>query len=95
MLAAGVAQAGADPEALLRVLDTFVETPGTALAEITTPVLVVAGDQDDRRAGQLAAALPGARYAQVPGNHLTALASPELEAAILAFLGEDAARPPR
>lgn len=95
MLAAGVAQAGADPEALLRVLDTFVETPETALAEITTPVLVVAGDQDDRRAGQLAAALPGARYAQVPGNHLTALAGPELQAAILAFLGEDAAQPPR
>ena len=95
MLADWVAQTGADPEALLRVLDTFVETPDTALAEITTPVLVVAGDQDDKQAGELAAALPGARYAQVPGNHLTALLSPELEAAILAFLGDDAARAPR
>jgi pimeloyl-ACP methyl ester carboxylesterase len=88
MLADWVAQSGADPEALLCVLDTFVETPDAALAEITTPVLVVAGDQDDRQADELAAALPGARYAQVPGNHLTAMLSPELEAAILAFLGD-------
>jgi pimeloyl-ACP methyl ester carboxylesterase len=91
MLADWLAQSGADPRALLHVLDTFVETPDTALAEITTPVLVVAGDQDERQAAELAAALPGARYVQVPGNHFTALLSPELEAAILAFL----AQPPR
>lgn len=95
MLADGVAQTGADPEALLHVLDTFVETPETSLAEITTPTLVVAGDQDERQAGELAAALPGARYAQVPGNHFTAPLSPEFEAAILAFLGENAAQAPR
>jgi pimeloyl-ACP methyl ester carboxylesterase len=86
MLADWIAQTGADPEALLRVLDTFVETPDTALAEIRVPTLVVAGAQDERLAGELAAALPGARYAQVPGNHFTALLSPELGAAILEFL---------
>jgi pimeloyl-ACP methyl ester carboxylesterase len=95
MMADWMAQTGADPEALLRVLDTFVETPDTALAEITTPVLVVAGDQDERQAGELAAALPGARYVQVPGNHMTALLSPELEAVILAFIGDHAAQAPR
>jgi pimeloyl-ACP methyl ester carboxylesterase len=83
-----LAQTGADPQALLHVLDTFVGTPDTALAEITTPTLVVAGDQDERQAAELAAALPGARYVQVPGNHLSALLSPELEAAILAFLAQ-------
>ena len=92
MLADWVAQTGADPEALLRVLDTFVETPDTAVAEITTPMLVVAGGEDERQAGELAAALPGARYVQVPGNHFTALLSPELEAAVLAFLGNYAAQ---
>jgi pimeloyl-ACP methyl ester carboxylesterase len=86
MSADWLAQSGADPQALLHVLDTFVETPDTALAEITTPTLVVAGDQDERQAAELAAALPGARYVQVPGNHATALLSPELQAAILAFL---------
>jgi pimeloyl-ACP methyl ester carboxylesterase len=91
MMADWLAQSGADPQALLHVLDTFVETPGTALAEIKTPTLVVAGDQDERQARELAAALPGARYVEVPGDHATALLSPEFEAAILAFLVE----PPR
>lgn len=89
MQADWLAQSGADPEALLHVLDTFVETPVTTLAALTTPTLVVAGDEDERRAEELAAALPGARYVPVPGNHLTALLSPEFEAAILAFLGAD------
>jgi len=88
MQADWLAQSGADPQALLHVLDTFVETPDTALAEITTPTLVVAGAQDERQAEELAAALPGARYVLVPGNHFTALLSPELEAAVLAFLAQ-------
>jgi pimeloyl-ACP methyl ester carboxylesterase len=90
MMADWVTQAGADPQALLHVLDTFAETPGAALAQIATPVLVVAGDEDERQAPELAAALPGARYVAVPGNHATALLSPELPAAVLAFLGDQA-----
>jgi pimeloyl-ACP methyl ester carboxylesterase len=66
-------------------------TVSSALAELTTPTLVVAGDHDDRQAQEVAAAVPGARYVRVPGNHFTALLSPELEDAILAFL----AQPPR
>jgi len=90
MQADWLAQTGSDPVALLHVLDTFAETPVAALAQITVPVLVVAGDQDERQAGKLAAILPHARLAEVPGNHVTALASPELAAAMLAFLSDSA-----
>jgi pimeloyl-ACP methyl ester carboxylesterase len=90
MQADWLAQTGGDPVALLHVLDTFVETPVAALAQITVPVLVVAGEQDERQAGKLAAILPQARFAGVPGNHFTALASPELAAAMLAFRSDSA-----
>jgi pimeloyl-ACP methyl ester carboxylesterase len=83
-----LAKSGADPLALLHVLGTFVATPDTTLAEITTPTLVVAGDQDERQAAELAAVLPEGRYVQVPGDHATALLGPELGAAILAFLAQ-------
>ena len=86
MQADWLAQAGADPQALLYVLDTSVPTPGRDLAGITTPVLVVAGDQDERQASALAAVLPHARFAEVPGDHGTAMVSPELAAEMLAFL---------
>lgn len=95
MQADWLAQSGADPRALLYVLDSFVDTPVTALAAITTPTLVVAGEEDERQAEKLAAALPAARYVPVPGNHATAMVSAELAAAIVAFLGEDATRAPR
>jgi pimeloyl-ACP methyl ester carboxylesterase len=77
-----------DAEALLRVLDTFVDTPLEALAAITQPVLVVAGveDDDNGSAGDLAAALPAGKYAEVPGNHMSAVTKPELGEAIAAFL---------
>jgi len=58
------------------------------LNRIVTPTLVVIGEQDNRRASAeaLAEALPNARFAQVPGDHFTALASPELASAIVSFL---------
>ena len=77
-----------DPQALLRVLDTFVDTPGAVLDTITQPVLVVAGEEDDDNgsAQGLADALPDGRYVEVPGNHMSAVTKPELGAAIAAFL---------
>lgn len=77
-----------DPAALLRVLDTFVDTPREALAAITQPVLVVAGieDDDNGSAADLAAALPRGVCAEVPGNHMSAVTKPELGTAIAAFL---------
>jgi pimeloyl-ACP methyl ester carboxylesterase len=81
-----MAEAGVDPVALLRVLDSFTDVTPAQLARITVPTLVVAGEQDERQAAELAAALPDARYVPVPGDHGTAPLQPEFAAAILDFL---------
>lgn len=82
---------GGDPEALLHVLDTFVDTPREALAGIAMPVLVLAGteDNDNGSAEALAAAIPKGRYLAVPGNHMSAVAKPELGAALADFFAAD------
>lgn len=79
---------GGDPVALLRVLDTFVDTSREALARISTPTLVLTGaeDNDNGSAESLAAALPDARCQVIPGNHMSAVTKPELASAITAFL---------
>ena len=83
---------GADPVAMLRLLDSGVDTPPGALATIGMPVLVVAGTEDDDNgsAEALAAALPRGQAARVPGNHMSAVARPELGAVIADFLDERA-----
>lgn len=79
---------GADPRALLNVLDSLVPTSEDELRRITVPTLVAIGEQDERSdADELAALLPEARFVRVPGDHGTAFAAPELAAEILAFLG--------
>lgn len=86
---------GGDPAALKLVLDSFVDTPREALSRLGAPTLVLAGAQDaDNGSPQaLAAALPRARCELVPGNHMSAVARPELGLAVAAFLaGPDAAR---
>lgn len=77
-----------DPQALLGVLDTFVDTPPQAIARVLQPTLVVAGaeDQDNGSAPDLANALPDGRYVEVPGGHMSSVAKPELGRAIAAFL---------
>lgn len=79
-----------DPQALLGVLDTFVDTPSQAIARAQQPTLVVAGaeDQDNGSAPDLANALPDGRYVEVPGGHMSSVAKPELGRAIAAFLVE-------
>ncbi|MBV9845864.1 MAG: alpha/beta fold hydrolase [Kutzneria sp.] len=79
---------GGDPAALLRVLDTAVDTPLETLARIQTPTLVLMGAEDDDHgsAEKLAAALPTGRHVAVPGNHMSAIANSELGAAIADFL---------
>jgi pimeloyl-ACP methyl ester carboxylesterase len=80
-------ETGGDPQALLHVAGTHVETTDEELAAIATPTLVVTGDQDTARKGDtLAEALPNGHFAEVPGDHGSALASPELVTAIVAFL---------
>jgi pimeloyl-ACP methyl ester carboxylesterase len=77
-----------DPVALLRVLDSFVDTPLADIRAIDAPALVVAGveDQDNGPASDLADALPNGRLIEVPGNHMSAVTKPELGHAIAAFL---------
>lgn len=77
-----------DPKALLGVLDTFVDTPVAVLEAMTQPVLVVAGvdDDDNGSAPELADILPHARYAEIPGGHMSSVTRPEMGAAMAAFL---------
>jgi pimeloyl-ACP methyl ester carboxylesterase len=79
---------GGDPVALVHVLDTFADTPLAALAQITVPTLVLTGAKDGHNdtAEALANALGNGRYVMLPGNHGTALTTPEFEAAVTDFL---------
>lgn len=77
-----------DPQALIRVLDTFVDTSREELEAITQPVLVVAGAEDGDNGSHkaLAELLQDARLAEVPGGHMSAVTRPELGATMAAFL---------
>ncbi|MGL4314456.1 MAG: alpha/beta fold hydrolase [Sphingomonas sp.] len=79
---------GGDSAALVRVLDTFVDTPPEVLATIRQPTLVVAGsdDFDNGSAEALAASLPNAKHVVTPGNHMSAVIKPELGEAMADFL---------
>lgn len=77
-----------DPVALLRVLNTFTDTPEEVIRAIRTPTLVLCGeeDNDNGSAAALAEALPNGRLALVPGGHMSAVVKPELGDALAAFL---------
>lgn len=77
-----------DPVALLRILDTFVDTDRADIARIAMPVLVASGadDDDNGSSEELAALLPQGQYREVPGNHMSAVTKPELGQAIADFL---------
>lgn len=79
---------GGDPHALDLLLDSFVDTTEADLAAIVTPVLVLAGaeDHDNGSAADLAALLAYATLVTVPGNHMSAVAKPDLGLAMAAFL---------
>jgi pimeloyl-ACP methyl ester carboxylesterase len=79
---------GGDPVALRCILETFVDTPEAALRTIETPVAVICGedDQDNGSAAALADILPNGRLIRVPGNHMSAVAKPDLGQAILEAL---------
>ena len=84
-----ISELGADPLALLHVLNSLVPTPQDALRQIAIPTLVAIGEKDERAdADKLAALLRDARLVRVPGDHGSAFAAPELTAAIAAFLNE-------
>ena len=79
---------GGDPRALLRLLDSFVDSTEAELRAIRAPTLVLQGaeDHDNGSAEDLARLLPDARYVEVPGNHMSAVTRPDLGRAMADFL---------
>ncbi|MBC9032056.1 alpha/beta hydrolase [Sphingomonas sp. JC676] len=77
-----------DPEALLLILQTFVDTPRETVAAIAQPVLIVSGaqDYDNGSAHDIAALLPHGQFVEIPGNHMNAVTHRELGEAIADFL---------
>jgi pimeloyl-ACP methyl ester carboxylesterase len=89
LIAQWISKLGADPRALMLVLDSNVPTPEDALRQITVPALVAIGDRDERSdADELAALLRDARFVRVPGGHESAFTAPELAVAMTEFLAE-------
>jgi pimeloyl-ACP methyl ester carboxylesterase len=80
---------GADPVALIRVLDTFVDTPRELLARVDVSTLVIAGEADTARGSveELAAVFPHGELRRVAGDHWSALVSAELADEFVRFLG--------
>jgi pimeloyl-ACP methyl ester carboxylesterase len=72
-----------------RLIGSSVATPPASLGSVQLPVLIVVGMEDSRgdSADELAALLPDARVARVPGDHVTAPDAPEYVAALVEFLG--------
>ena len=79
-----------DPLALRPLLDSFADTSEAELAAVTVETLVVSGeeDHDNGSAEALAAALPNARFASVPGNHMSAVTKPELGRVLADFFAD-------
>lgn len=81
---------GIDRIAGARLLQTFEDAPLEWLTAFAMPTLVVCGseDHDNGSPRELAAALPNARYAEVPGTHMSSVTKPQLGEVIAAFLAE-------
>lgn len=75
---------GGDAKALLLLLDNFPRIQRASLTELSLPILVLTGseDQDNGSARALAALLPNAGYVEVPGNHMSAVTLPDMGDAI-------------
>lgn len=80
---------GADRFALAAVIRSEAHNT-SALAMVTVPTLVLAGDNDPLTAGvdELVAALPDARLVTVPGDHLGVVSTPEFRDALIGFLDD-------
>lgn len=79
---------GGDPQAMLPLLGSFVDSTEEELREVHVPTLVLSGaeDRDNGPAVELAELLPEGRYVEVPGNHMSAVTRPELGRAMADFL---------
>jgi pimeloyl-ACP methyl ester carboxylesterase len=81
---------GMDGAVAGHVLMSQVESSLEDLHSLACPSLVLSGrdDDDNGSAAELAQALPDARLALIPGNHMSAITSPAFGRSILAFLTE-------
>jgi pimeloyl-ACP methyl ester carboxylesterase len=79
---------GGDPVALEHLLHTSVDTSAEDLSALTIPLAVVCGvdDDDNGSAAALAKVIPNALLITVPGNHMSAVAKPDLGIAFRDFL---------
>lgn len=70
------------------LLQSVDDTPPEALAGVSMPTLVLCGvdDQDNGSAPALAAALPDARYVEIPGTHMSSVTQREMGDGMVAFL---------
>ena len=79
---------GGDPEALMPLLGSFVDSSEAELRAIHIPTLVLQGAEDDDNgsAEDLADLLTDSRFVEIPGNHMSAVTRPDLGRAIADFL---------
>ena len=77
-----------DPQALLPLLGSFVDSTREEIAAIDAPTLVLQGDEDDDNGSgrELAALLPRSTFVEIPGGHMSCVTRPELGRAIAEFL---------
>lgn len=70
------------------LIDSFTDLPLDLLDRVTMPTLVVCGDEDrdNGSAEELAARLPDATYAEVPGTHMGSVTRPEVGRVIAEWL---------
>ncbi len=78
-----------DRVAARHLIGSFTDLPHDLLERVTMPTLVVCGaeDHDNGSAPDLAARLPNATYAEVPGTHMGSVTRRELGRAIARWLG--------
>ena len=79
-----------NPEPLVHLLRNQADTPLDVLESFDFPILVICGkdDDDNGSAPDLAAALPDARYREIPGTHMLSVTRPDLGEGIERFLAE-------
>jgi pimeloyl-ACP methyl ester carboxylesterase len=77
-----------DRVAAAQLLESFEDAFMDWLQAFTMPTLVVCGseDEDNGSAEALAAVMPNATFAEVPGTHMSSVTRPELGEAIARFL---------
>ena len=83
---------GVDRVAARLLLHTLPDMDLAELKRIEMPTLVVCGDEDrdNGSAQELAALLPDATYAEVPGTHMSSVTKPDLGRAIAEWLARTA-----